>query len=88
MRVGAALGAVGEEREVFGHSAALDGRHARALERTREAFERRVRVQFAAVLERARPRVDRRDRVGRRRMALCAHTHARSRSTMCETANM
>ena len=80
---GDALGAVDEEREVFGHVAALDGRHAGALERVRELLERRVRVQAAAVLERARPRVDRRDRVGRCRPALQSEgEHLRSQARL------
>src|SRR5690606_8763984 len=53
------------QRQVLGHVAALDGVDDDLLERLGEGDQLLVAVQLAAVLEAARPSVDRGDRVGR-----------------------
>src|ERR1700754_2628211 len=59
-----------EQRQVLRHSAALDRLDADALQRLRELGDGRRAVHTAARAEAARPREDRRDRVGRGRVAL------------------
>ena len=65
-----ALFGADQQREVLGHLAALDGVRAHLLQRAREAVERRVRVELGAMSKTARPREDRRDRVGGGGLAL------------------
>ena len=59
-----------EQGEVLGHLTVLDGLDADLLERLGEPGHLGGAVELAAVLEPAGPRVDRRDRVGRGRLAL------------------
>src|SRR5215212_6869457 len=65
-----ALVAPHQQRQVLGHLSALHGLHAHALERLGERADVGRVVHAAAVLQRARPGEDRRDRVRRRRLAL------------------
>src|SRR3546814_5406439 len=62
-----------QQREVLGHLAALDRRDADLFEIFGEFGQRGIIVELAAVLEAAGPGKDRRDRVGRGRLALLVH---------------
>ena len=62
--------AVDADGQVLGHRPGLDRLDHRRLERVAESFQRVVAVELGAVREPARPREDRRHRVGRRRVAL------------------
>src|SRR5512139_2803164 len=59
-----------KQRKVLGHLASFDGLDANALQRFGEAHDFRRLVELAAELQAASPGEDRRDRVGRGRLAL------------------
>src|SRR3546814_2051754 len=60
--------------DLLGHLAALDGRDADFFEIVGEFDQRGIAVELAAMLEAASPGEDRRDRVGRGRLALLVHS--------------